>query len=43
MIKTGFYDIALRKEAERRQIRLDDHLRRQKRMEELQVKFKTGD
>lgn len=39
MIKTGFYDIALRKEAERREERLSEVERRKKRMEELNIKF----
>lgn len=39
MINTGFYDIALRKEAERRAERLNDEERRKKRMQELNIKF----
>lgn len=39
MIKTGFYDIALRKEGERRSIRQNEEERRKKRMAELNIKF----
>lgn len=40
MIHTGFYDVALRKAAERRQARLEEDERRRKRMEELNVRIR---
>lgn len=39
MIKTGFYEIALRKEALRRADREHEELRKIKRMEELKIKI----
>lgn len=38
MIHTGFYDVALRKAAERRHAQLQEDERRRKRMEELNIK-----
>ena len=39
MIKTGFYDIVTRKEAERRADAILEQERRQKRLQELNIKF----
>jgi hypothetical protein len=39
MIQTGFYTIALRKEAERRLQRIEEDKRRQERMNELKIKL----
>ncbi len=39
MIKTGFYDIALRKATERAQDGLSHQVRRQNRMKELNITF----
>ena len=39
MIHTGFYDIALRKAAERRQLQMNEENRMQRRMKELKIKI----
>lgn len=39
MIKTGFYDVAKRNASERREIALEEQMRRQQRMKELNITF----
>jgi hypothetical protein len=41
MLKTGFYDIALRKASERRQLANDDIKRKLERMKKLKIEFKS--